>query len=113
VHREGEITAADTVDRSAHPADLAPVTAFARQYLPGAGEEVARTHICLYTNTPDLHFLIGSPPGKPWMTILGGFSGHGFKFAPVVGEAVADMLTSGRVDPAFELFSLDRFSAQG
>jgi sarcosine oxidase len=113
VHREGRLTTADAIDREAHSVDLAPIKAFARHYLPGADSRVARTHICMYANTPDHHFLIGSPPGKPWMIVLGGFSGHGFKFAPVIGEAVANQVASGRNEPAFELFSLDRFSAQG
>ncbi len=64
---------------------------------------------CFYTNTPDFHFVLDRPAAAPGCVFATGFSGHGFKFAPVLGEIVADLAT-GR-QPAFdlELFRADRF----
>ena len=64
---------------------------------------------CLYTNTPDFHFVLDRHPGHQNVVIGAGFSGHGFKFGPVLGEILAD-LALGR-DPAFnlELFRASRF----
>jgi sarcosine oxidase len=53
---------------------------------------------CLYTNTPDQHFVIGIHPQHPQVTVACGFSGHGFKFVPLVGRMVAD-LVAGSADP--------------
>lgn len=109
VHHEGDATTADTVDRAVHERDILPLRALIERYLVGVGSRAVRSHVCMYTNTPDSHFLIGSPKDRPWMTVLGGFSGHGFKFAPVIGDAAADLSTTGKTDDAFQLFSLDRF----
>ncbi|MDA8019684.1 MAG: N-methyl-L-tryptophan oxidase [Thermoanaerobaculia bacterium] len=65
---------------------------------------------CLYTNTPDYHFVLGRHPGQPRVVIGTGFSGHGFKFAPVVGEILADLATD--TEPCFDLglFRPQRFA---
>jgi sarcosine oxidase len=110
VHHEGDLTTADTVDREVHTRDLSPVQEFIEEYLVGVEPRAVHSHVCMYTNTPDHHFLVGSLQDKPWMTVLGGFSGHGFKFAPVIGDAAADLATTGKTASAFELFSLDRFA---
>ncbi len=74
--------------------DRAPVRAFLRRYLPAAGES-RHGSVCLYTLTPDRHFIIDRYPGSEGVVLAAGFSGHGFKFAPVVGQALADMITLG------------------
>jgi sarcosine oxidase len=50
---------------------------------------------CLYTNTPDRHFVLGAHPGEPRLLIGSACSGHGFKFATVLGEVLADLATNG------------------
>ncbi len=50
---------------------------------------------CMYTNTPDEHFVIARHPSHEQVVVACGFSGHGFKFVPVVGEIIADLVTDG------------------
>jgi sarcosine oxidase len=110
VHHEGSATTARDVDREVVPADLEPLQAFIRQYLVGVTPEATRSEVCMYTNTPDDHFLVGAPSGMGGITVLGGCSGHSFKFAPVIGDAAADLVTRGTTAYPIETFALDRFS---
>ncbi len=111
VHHEGATTNPDAVDRMVHPEDLAPIQAFVHDYMRGLAPEAARSSVCMYTNTPDEHFIIGPAPGLPALTLLGGFSGHGYKFMPVVGDIAADLALTGRTDYPIGLFAPDRFAA--
>jgi sarcosine oxidase len=113
VHHEGEMTTADTIDREVHPRDLAPVQRYLRAYCPDVEPVVARAKVCMYTNTPDHHFLIGTPPGLAGVTVLSVCSGHGFKYAPVVGDAAADLALEGRTSYPIDLFTPARFVAEG
>lgn len=112
IHREGATADPNTIDREVHPEDLVPVQEYIRRYLVGVRPEPARLSVCMYTNTPDHDFLIGSPPGKPEITILGGFSGHGFKFASVMGDIGADLATRDETRYPVGWLSPDRFLAQ-
>ena len=64
----------------------------------------------MYTTTPDDHFVIAPHPGHATVTVAAGFSGHGFKFAPVVGEILADLATTGSTPHPIDLFTPARFS---
>ena len=76
-----------------------------------AGGRVVTT-ACMYTMTPDEHFVIGHLPGTAGrISIAAGFSGHGFKFVPVVGEILADLAIDGGTDAPIALFDPTRFSA--
>jgi len=98
----------ETVDRDVHPADLGPLAAFLDGRLPaGRGPFVAAT-VCLYTCTPSWDFCVDFVPGDPRVIVAGGFSGHGFKFAPAIGEAVAQALLAGHTPPALAAFALAR-----
>jgi sarcosine oxidase len=66
--------------------------------------------VCLYTLSPDRHFIVGQAPQCPDITLLAGFSGHGFKFAPVVGEAAAQLATDGDSELPLEMFTPTRFT---
>jgi sarcosine oxidase len=109
IHREGEPADPDTLNRTVTAADVSLHQESIRRFLAGVDPEVVRTSVCMYANTPDHDFLIGSPPGLPAITILGGFSGHGFKFAPVIGEAAADLATTGLSDLPVQWLSPTRF----
>ncbi|MFO0926056.1 MAG: N-methyl-L-tryptophan oxidase [Gemmataceae bacterium] len=85
----------DGVDRTVTAADEAPVRTFVRAYLPSADGLRLDGSVCLYTLTPDRHFLIDHHPDAAGVVLAGGFSGHGFKFAPVVGEILADLALTG------------------
>ncbi|HKO24091.1 MAG TPA: N-methyl-L-tryptophan oxidase, partial [Chloroflexota bacterium] len=111
VHHEGTTTSPDAVDRTVHPEDLAPIQSFVREWLVGIEPVAVRSQVCLYTNTPDAHFVVGPLPGVPAVTVLGGFSGHGFKFAPVLGDVAADLALQGRTDYPIDLFEPGRFAA--
>ncbi len=81
------------------------------RYMPdGAGPTLAR-QVCMYTNTPDAHFIIDRHPNHANVLIAAGFSGHGFKFAPVVGEALAEMALSRGEESSLPIgfLSLSRF----
>jgi len=66
----------------------------------------------MYTDTPDRHFVIDVHPDYPQVSVACGFSGHGFKFAPTVGEVLADLAERGSTRHAIELFSTQRFTAR-
>lgn len=109
-HHGGDvITHPDALDREVHDADVEPVRGFMREHLPGGDGPLLRARACMYTNTPDRNFVIGVAPAHPNLVVLGGFSGHGFKMASVIGEIAADLVTTGR--SAFDLdpFRPDRF----
>lgn len=81
---------ADTLDRELHEGDVARVQTFVRRSMPGVSERVVAHSICMYTMTPDENFLIDRHPDHERVFLAAGFSGHGFKFASVVGAILAD-----------------------
>ena len=62
----------------------------------------------MYTNTPDLHFVLAPHPGHPQVAVAAGFSGHGYKMCSVVGEILADLVTEGETRHPIDLFSPER-----
>jgi sarcosine oxidase len=106
-----ELPGPEAIDRTVTAADEGPVREFVRRHLPAlADAPVQDAAVCTYTLTPDRHFLIGRHPGYANVTLAAGFSGHGFKFAPVVGEVLADLTETGRTDWPIGLFRVDRFT---
>ncbi len=94
-HHSGEVVDPDRVDRTEHVADVERVRAFMHQNMPGADGPVREAFVCLYTNTPDFGFVIDVHPAVPGVAFASACSGHGFKFAPVVGEILADLALDG------------------
>ncbi|HEX5668978.1 MAG TPA: N-methyl-L-tryptophan oxidase [Chitinophagaceae bacterium] len=91
-HYPGEGTEADQVNREVDAADTENLRLFARRFLPQGGGEIESTKVCLYSNSPDENFVIDNLPGmEEHVCVAWGFSGHGFKFVPVVGEILADL----------------------
>ncbi len=100
----------DKMDREVHAEDEEILRQFASRYFPlGAGQALTLT-TCMYTNTPDEHFIIGVLPDNPQVSVAAGFSGHGFKFASVIGEIMADLAQHGETRHDISLFRLDRFN---
>ena len=100
----------DKMDREVHAEDEEILRQFASRYFPlGAGQALTLT-TCMYTNTPDEHFIIGVLPNNPQVSVAAGFSGHGFKFASVIGEIMADLAQHGETSHDIGLFRLDRFN---
>jgi len=109
-HGYGEATTADALDREVHPYDAEPVWQALKAFAPGAAGRYLGGKVCMYTMTPDGHFALGIHPREPRVVVAGGFSGHGFKFAPVVGEIVCDLAADGSTAYDVEFLSLKRFT---
>jgi sarcosine oxidase len=67
----------------------------------------------MYTTTPDEHFVIALHPEHPQVAVAAGFSGHGFKFVPLVGEVLADLVTERTTVHPIGLFDPARLTAAG
>ena len=80
------------------------------RFLPGANGPLRKTSACIYTNTPDEHFIIDHHPDHPAVIIASPCSGHGFKFSIAVGELIADELTGARHRFDLTPFRVDRFA---
>jgi sarcosine oxidase len=96
-HHRGQVVDPDSVDREPTDADEEPIRAFVQSRIPDLGGRTCKRVICLYTNTPDENFLIDRLDEQ--VVFAAGFSGHGFKFASVVGEILADLALTGRATP--------------
>ena len=84
------------IDRAIDTAEQARVEEAIAAHLPRLGNRLVAHATCLYTMSPDGHFVVGRHPDDPAVAIAAGFSGHGFKFASVIGEALADLAIEGR-----------------
>ena len=93
--------------------EAAPVEALLRRFMPAALGPRIESAVCMYTNTPDHHFIIDAHPAHPDVLLVSPCSGHGFKFSTAVGEVVADLVTG--TSPRFDLspFAVGRFGAAG
>lgn len=109
-HYSGEVVEPDTADRVAQPADLERLRRFIDRHLPGVVGGVQRSIVCLYASTPDHHFVIDVHPALPGVAFASACSGHGFKFAPVVGEILADLALNGTTSHPIDIFRAARFS---
>jgi sarcosine oxidase len=107
-----ELQRPEEIDHAVTAADEAPVRAFLRKHLPDADGPLRRASVCIYTLTPDRHFIIDVHPQHPKVVFAAGFSGHGFKFAPVVGEILADLAETGRTQRPIGMFRLERFRGE-
>jgi sarcosine oxidase len=99
----------DTLRREAGERDEAVLRSCIQPYFPDADGPTMALKVCMFTNTPDEHFIIDRLPDHPQVAIAAGFSGHGFKFCSVVGEILADLVARGATDHDIELFRLNRF----
>ena len=107
-HHRRERVDPDTIDRECHPEDEAVIRQGVRSYFPDADGPTLAMRTCMFTNSPDEHFIIDRHPRWPNVAFAGGFSGHGFKFASVVGEILAELVVDGRSRHDIGLFRLDR-----
>ncbi|MDO8188494.1 N-methyl-L-tryptophan oxidase [Conexibacter sp. CPCC 205706] len=101
-------------DRPREPAteaELAELAAVAARHLPAAAGPIQSSLTCLYAFTPDKRFVVGPVPDLPQVLVASACSGHGFKFAPALGEALAD-LVAGTARPDLDFISTTRLEAQ-
>ena len=81
--------------RETDPEDLARVEGFVAGHLAGVAPERVAHSTCFYTRSPDRHFIVDRPAGTDRVAFAAGLSGHGFKFAPVLGELLVELVTDG------------------
>lgn len=108
-HHLGEAIDPDDPDRTARPADERLLRAFAARYFPDGAGPTVMLRACIFTNSPDEHFLIDRLAEAPQVCVAAGFSGHGYKFCSVVGEILANLAIDGGTRHDIGLFRLDRF----
>ncbi|HWW10131.1 MAG TPA: N-methyl-L-tryptophan oxidase [Candidatus Acidoferrales bacterium] len=111
VHHEGRPADPDDLERNVTAADLAPIREFAETALKGVRPDIVRTIVCMYANTPDELFILGALPGSPGVVVIGGCSGHSFKFAPILGDVVADLVLEGKTHREVAHFSPARLTS--
>jgi sarcosine oxidase len=101
-----------TLSRDVDPIDLARVTDFIAACLPQLTTTLNDHAPCMYTMSADGNFLLDVHPRYPQVSFVAGLSGHGFKFAPVLGEALADLATTGRSDLPVEFLMVKRLTRE-
>lgn len=109
-HAPGEPADPDHVRRATSAGDEATFRPILERYLARGSGPTLAIKTCLYTNSPDHHFIIDRLPGHARATIACGFSGHGFKFATVMGEILADLALCGRTQLPAQFLSARRFA---
>lgn len=108
-HFQGTSSRPEEINETLPGDETGKLRHFLRTYLPGVGEDIISTKQCLYTYSPDTHFIIDKLPGYDDVVIACGFSGHGFKFVPVVGEVLADLAMYGKTGLPVEFLGIGRF----
>jgi sarcosine oxidase len=109
-HHLDEAVDPDRFDRTVSAADEAAIRMALKAHVPDADGRLLAAKTCLYTMTPDGDFILDRLPEFPQIVIASPCSGHGFKFAPVIGEILADLAVAGRTPHDISRFSLARFS---
>jgi hypothetical protein len=111
MHTGGEVISNPSdLSRQVTDDDERPISQFAGKYLGGIKPQASRSVICMYSMTPDGHFLLDRLPELP-IVVAAGFSGHGFKFTSVLGEVAADLVQRGQTGLDIGFLSVGRFSA--
>lgn len=109
-HYHGEEYHPDDVDRKLDGTEEEKLISFMNNFLPNARKSTHVMKSCLYVNTSDENFIIDHLPEHDNVIFAAGFSGHGFKFASVIGEILADLAIEGKSDLPIDFLSLNRFN---
>ncbi|HET9380705.1 MAG TPA: FAD-dependent oxidoreductase, partial [Streptomyces sp.] len=109
--RKGTVTTPDTIDRTVSADEIGAMADHLAGCVPDLPGTLLRAATCMYTTTPDEHFVVARHPAHPEsVTVACGFSGHGFKFGPVVGEILADLALTGSTAHPIGLFDPSRLT---
>ncbi len=108
LHRASSACDPDIVDRAVSDAEIAEFRGAMEALLPGSSHQLLWAESCLYAMTPDTDFILDRHPQHDQVVFGCGFSGHGFKFAPVIGEALADLAMEGKSDLPIDFLKLSR-----
>ena len=95
-------------DRDLRPDDRRPLEALLRAHFPGVTSDCLHHAVCMYTMSPDGHFIIDRHPDDARVCFVAGLSGHGFKFASVLGEIMSDLALDGETKMPIAFLGLDR-----
>lgn len=102
-----------SVDRELHPSDRERVERFLHAHLPGLEPRLTAHAVCMYTLSADEHFIVDRHPEWKQVAFAAGLSGHGFKFTPVLGQALAELVTTGRTACPIGFLRADRPGLRG
>ena len=108
-HHLEETIDLDSTIKTVNGEDEALLRSAVERYFPKANGTTMTLKTCMFTNTPDEHFIVDSLPGNTQVIVAAGFSGHGFKFASVIGEILSDLAINGETEHDIDLLKIDRF----
>jgi sarcosine oxidase len=108
LHHQGQVTSPETVSRTVEEREVEEIRRVLQRFLPAANGRLLESAVCLYTNTPDEHFLLDFHPTARSVLIASPCSGHGFKFSPVIGEIAAQLLSEEEPQFDLSLFKIER-----
>ena len=108
-HDAGDACTPETIEREVAAFEVENLRVVLNRYMPGSAFHTKSFLTCMYTMTPDEHFIIDRHPAHAQVVFGCGFSGHGFKFATVVGEVLADLAISGETRHPIGFLSASRF----
>jgi sarcosine oxidase len=111
-HYSGHFTSPESIDREVSDTEVATMREALAGWLPGGAGAWRESRVCMYTNSPDQHFVIDRHPECERVIFAGGFSGHGFKFCPVIGEILAELAIDGETRHDIALFASGRFASK-
>jgi sarcosine oxidase len=111
-HHFEEFVEPDIYEREPNWEDEEILRDFASRYFPQGAGPTMTLKACMFTNSPDKHFIIDLHPDYPQVSFAAGFSGHGYKFASVIGEIMADLAERRESRHNITLFNLARLTGQ-
>jgi sarcosine oxidase len=110
IHSGGDVCTPDSIERRILAPDIAEIREQLAAHIPALNGKLLHAETCMYTMTPDEHFVVSPHPDYSQVTIACGFSGHGFKFTSVLGEVLADLVLLGRSKHRIDFLSARRFA---
>ena len=105
----GELTTADEIRVEVSDEEKTHLQRMMARFVPAAAGRVRQTHVCIYTRSTDEHFVLGLHPGASQIVLASPCSGHGFKFASIFGEILADLAMTRTTDKPIDFFRPNRF----
>jgi sarcosine oxidase len=110
LHHQGEPAQPETIRREVSAQEIESMRTLLGRFLPAVEGRLRATAVCMYTNTPDEHFILDWHPLHPQVLLASPCSGHGFKFSSVIGELAAMLLRAQRPSFDLSLFRINRLT---
>ena len=109
MHHNGKFIKPENLNRKSNIEDLTIIRNFREEFIPDANGELLNSTVCIYTDTPDLDFIIDFYPNDENIIICSPCSGHGFKFTPAIGEICSNLIVDKSSKFDLSEFSVNRF----